>query len=316
VDGAGSAYVTGTTRSRDFPLHNSLQGASAGGADAFVVKLTPAGDALAYSTLLGGSRDDGRNAIAVDAAGAAYVVGVTWSRDFPLQRPLQATFGGRTDAFAAKLAPAGDTLVYASYLGDRHHERARGVAVDADGAAYVTGRAESRSFPFQVIIDKLRLTHYAVPVVKLTPDGSVLVHFTALRGDRPDRGNAIAVDSTGAAYVAGVALVRFQLLNAEDSGPIRSTTFAAFVAKLKPAGDELAYLTHLDGRDDETAMAVAVDAAGVAHVGGTTSSWDFPLAKPLQNRQRSVREGFVARIVGPAAEKPELAVAASTSAGP
>ena len=118
VDGAGSAYVTGYTNSTNFPTQSPYQATYQGYRDAFVTKLTPAGNALVYSTYLGGSGADAGSGIAVDGAGSAYVTGCTNSTNFPTQSAYQATLPRRNrDAFVTKLAPAGNALVYSTYLG-------------------------------------------------------------------------------------------------------------------------------------------------------------------------------------------------------
>jgi hypothetical protein len=153
VDAAGSAHVSGRTQSPDFPLSNPLQPAlAAEGYDAFVAKLSPAGTALSYSTYLGGHAFDASSDIAVDATGSAYVVGTTWSSDFPTIRAFQPTLGNVTgatlyDAFVSKLSPDGSTLVYSSYLGSSEKDVASAIAVDASGSAYVVGSTYSLYFP-------------------------------------------------------------------------------------------------------------------------------------------------------------------------
>ena len=119
VDSAGNAYVTGSTRSSDFPTQNPYQGTFAGGDDdAFIAKLSASGNALVYATYLGGSGSDKGQGISVDGSGNAYVTGTTDSSDFPAQNPYQGTFaGGDDDAFIAKLSASGNALVYATYLG-------------------------------------------------------------------------------------------------------------------------------------------------------------------------------------------------------
>ena len=154
VDASGNAYVTGFTRSTDFPTVSPIQAANAGGLDVFVTKLNAAGNALVYSTYLGGSGNefgqlgDVGAGIAVDASGNAYVTGVTDSLDFPTASPIQPTFGGGgDDVFAAKLNAAGNALVYSTYLGGSGRDSGFDMAVDASGNAYVTGNTASIDFP-------------------------------------------------------------------------------------------------------------------------------------------------------------------------
>jgi hypothetical protein len=104
VDHFGDAVVTGFSFSTDFPTLSPWQAALAGSLDVFVTKLNPAGAGLLYSTYLGGGGPDRANGIALDATGAAYVVGSTSSTNFPTASPFQASNHGFDDAFVAKLA--------------------------------------------------------------------------------------------------------------------------------------------------------------------------------------------------------------------
>lgn len=119
VDTAGNAYITGSTYSTDFPTVNPIQPAFGGGKkDAFLVKVDPTGGALVFSTCLGGSGDEGSNALALDASGNVYVAGYTTSSNFNTsKKPVQATLGGEQDAFVVKVSPTGSTLAFATYLG-------------------------------------------------------------------------------------------------------------------------------------------------------------------------------------------------------
>lgn len=105
VDSSGNGYITGRTRSTNFPTINPLQAVYGGGPDdAFVAKLNPSGSALVFSTYLGGSSRDCGRAIAVDSSGNTYVTGYAASTNFPTLNPLQPAFGGGfTDAFVAKI---------------------------------------------------------------------------------------------------------------------------------------------------------------------------------------------------------------------
>ena len=148
VDGAGNVYVTGETWSTDFPMVQAYQTKLGGTRDAFVTKLNASGSALVYSTYLGGGNVEVAYGIAVDDAGSAYVAGYTYSQDFPTQNPIQASLQGTQDAFVAKLAPTGSSLVYATYLGGTGGDGATGIAVDAARNAYLTGITSSVAFPW------------------------------------------------------------------------------------------------------------------------------------------------------------------------
>ena len=149
VDVDGNAYVTGGTNSSNFPTTaGAFQPILSGPADAFVAKLD-LGGAVVYSTCFGGTAGETGSGIAVDSAGNAYVVGRTNSSDFPTTpAAFQPTFGGGVgDVFVTKLNPSGSALVYSSYLGGSDFESGFGIAVDAAGSAYVTGRTSSSNFP-------------------------------------------------------------------------------------------------------------------------------------------------------------------------
>jgi hypothetical protein len=285
VDPSGAAYVTGSASSTNFPVVNALQAAhGGGGTDAFVSKLNATGSALVYSTYLGGSGGDSGYGIAVDASGAAYVTGSTGSSNFPTASALQGVLAGVGDAFVSKLNAAGSALVYSTYLGGSGDEGGSQIAVDALGAAYLTGTTTSTDFP---TANPLQATHgggwYDAFVSKLNAAGSALVYSTYLGGSGGERASGIAVDASGAAYVAGAT---------------RSTSYDdVFVSKLNAAGSALIYSTSLGGRYTDGGSAVAVDATGAAYVTGVTESDDFPTASALQTTHGGgVSDAFVIKL--------------------
>jgi uncharacterized repeat protein (TIGR01451 family) len=298
VDAYGDAYVTGFTNSTNFPTANPLQPAYGGGvSDAFVAKLNAAGSALVYATYLGGSVFDACHGIALDAAGNAYVTGITASTNFPTANALQPAYGGgRDNAFVAKLNAAGSALVYATYLGGSdgigdNGTTGTGLAVDTAGNAYVTGSTLG-SFPTTANAlqpsygeDKLKSNNGDAFVAKLNVAGSALVYATYLGGNGRDQGYGIALDAYGNAYVTGLTTST----NFPTAGPLQPTggddgfgTLDAFVAKLNAAGSALVYATYLGGKGADEGHAIALDGAGNAYVTGVTSSIDFPTADPLQ----------------------------------
>jgi len=237
---------------------------------------------LVYSTYLGGSAQGEGMGIAVDSSGAVYVTGYTVAADFPIANPLQAAIRGSTDAYVTKINPAGTALVYSTYLGGGSGEIGYAIAVDASGAAYVTGNTTSTDFPLMNPIQGVYGggTHDAF-ITKLNPAGSALVWSTYLGGNGYDFGKSIAVDTMGNAYVSGKAgSTDFPLMNPIQAA-LRGQT-DAFVTKINPAGSALVYSTYLGGSADELENVIAVDATGNAYVGGYTTSRDFPLMNPIQ----------------------------------
>jgi hypothetical protein len=239
---------------------------------------------LSYSTFLGGSDDDQLFRMAVDSSGNAYVVGRTWSPDFPLSNAYQSVNYGTPDVFVTKLNPTGTALTYSTYLGGTYYDAGYGIAVDAIGYAYLTGYTDSSDFPVTAGAYQTSLPAYSGSafVTKLSPTGSQVVYSTYLGGTTYDFGEAIAVDSSGQAYVMGYAY--------SDDFPTTTSGYDtscgtdglcdswndAFVTKLNAAGSSLMYSTFLGGNDEDDPNDLALDSPGNAYVTGQTWSSDFP----------------------------------------
>jgi hypothetical protein len=282
VDASGNAYVTGWTRSTDFPTTPGAFQITCRSCpfptDAFVSKLNAAGSALVYSTYLGGSSSDQSNGIAVDVSGNAYVTGYTESSDFPTTPgAFQTTYGGGGDAFVTKLNAAGSALVYSTYLGGRYYDQGPGIALDAAGNAYVTGNAGD-GFPttagaFQTTYGEGSDDAF---VSMLNASGSALAYSTYLGGSNIDSASAIAVDASGNVYVGGTT---YSTDFPTTPGAFQTTSggaYDAFISKLNATGSALLYSTYLGGSVDDFGSGIAIDASGNAHVTGSTLSSDFP----------------------------------------
>jgi hypothetical protein len=295
VDSLGNAYITGDTGSADFPTQNPIQGANGGFGDVFVTKINSAGNALVYSTYLGGSDADYGCGIAVDGAGNANVTGWTISTDFPTQNPIQGTHGGGGyDAFITKINSAGDALVYSTYLGGSGGDYGFGIAVDSSDNAYVTGRTTSTEFPTQNLIQGTFGGYEDAFVTKINSAGNALVYSTYLGGWGGDDGRAIAVDGAGNAYVTGMTDFGFPTHN-----PIQGTFGGkkdAFVTKINSAGNALVYSTYLGGSGYDMGYSIAVDGLGNAYVTGETGSTNFPILNPIQGTFEGYEDAFVTKI--------------------
>ncbi|MCL5962203.1 MAG: SBBP repeat-containing protein, partial [Chloroflexi bacterium] len=305
VDGSGSAYLVGETSSMGFPTTSAaFRKTYAGGSqDAFATKLSPSGSALTYSTFLGGNDHDYAKAVAVDTNGSAYVAGYTTSSDFPsTPNAYDPSFNGfgQADPFLVKLNSSGSQPVYATFLGGTASDAAYGVALDASGAAYLTGFTTSGDFPVTpgAFDQGFNAGGYDGFVVKLNPAGTTLIYGTYLGGNNLDGPFGIAVDRLGWAYVAGVT---FSSNFPTTPGAFDHTFNASglsegFVAKLQPSGSSLVYSTFIGGSSSDSLKGIAVDPAGAAFVVGTTSSSDFPTTPGAFDRVLNGDDAPMARL--------------------
>ncbi len=239
---------------------------------------------FAFSTHLGGSRSSSGQGIAVDSTGNIYVTGDTNAVDFPIAKPAQPRHGGSTDLFVTKLSADGSKILYSTYIGGSGDDVGYGIAVDSAGNAYITGDTSSTNFPVEKAFQKALGGMFDAFALKLSSDGSKLLYSTYIGGTQGDRGDAIAVDGSGNAYVTGYTYsTDFPLLN-----PIQKAftdgNVHCFVTKLDATGSTLYYSTYLGGGDDrpEQATGIAVDSEGNAYVTGYTNSARFPSVNPIQ----------------------------------
>jgi len=238
VDSKGNAYITGQTTSNAFPTTAGAYQTSFGGnQNAFVTKLKPSGAGLAYSTYLGGTGQDSGRAIAVDAAGNAYIVGSTSSTNFPVLNAPQPNFGGGpSNGFITKLNPLGSALVYSTYLGGSGTDIAGSIALDKGNRAYIAGETSSTNFP--TVNPLAGQSKYSgntdAFVTKLSPGGCAFAFSTYLGGISQDIGNGIAVTPAGNPVIVGETT--------SNNFPVTSNAFQP-----KNAGNADVFISSLTG---------------------------------------------------------------------
>ena len=303
IDSAGNAYVAGYTYSADFPvISGTVQPTFSGGisdtdhgmfpSDAFVAKLSPAGNQLLYSTYLGGSGNDYAHQIVIDNSGNAYLAGATTSANFPTHGAYQTDFGGGDsdpangiypyDAFVAKLNPTATALTFSTYLGGSGTDSATGLALDGSGNVYVTGNTngagESSTIPFPTTGSAFQSIYTGgsstIFVTKFDPNGASLLYSTFLGGGA-ELGGSIAVDSSGNAFVTGAADGNIPIIPGAAQPHYGGGPFDAFVTKLNPSGSVLLYSTFVGSNGDDRGSSIALDAAGDAYISGFTNSGPF-----------------------------------------
>ncbi len=289
VDGAGNAYVVGTTFSEDdvdtpdvnegFPVLNGFQ--TAGGdavPDAFVSKFDPTG-VLLYSSYLGSSGDEEARRAAVDPGGNMYVVGTSISAmgdpRFPIKNAFQSERKGYgVDGFATKVDPSqeGDaSLVYSTFLSGYNTDEADDISVDPVGNAYITGFTRSVDFPMASARYPTIKGNQDAFVVKLEPSGSA-VFSTYLGGEKDDYGSRVVADANGDAYLMGFGSTGFPTTPGafnEEGYPVHGG--GAFIAKMNKLGTDFHYSTHLHPLG---AAHLVVDDEGRAIIYGSVGKYD------------------------------------------
>ena len=343
VDDDGAAYVTGSTDSLDFPVVAPPQVSRGGGFDAFVARISPAGDALEYATYLGGSGDDVATAIAVTSGRSAVVVGRTGSPDFPTVAALQPSMDLGGDAFVTKLDPDGGSLTFSTFLGGPERDEARAVALDAQRDIYLAGDIAGAGFAkidrSGAVVRYLAnppLAGASVNAIGVDASGQIVIG-----GSRPAcDGNAldgfvaryaptggllaltdlarcsggtttvaaIAPEVTGGAYVAGTTSTR--ALEACPTEPHHGgLSEDAFVAHVASDGTLTSFATNVGGQLDDRAHGVATGPTGSVWLVGETVSADFPTAAALQPElanDAGRSDAFVARLLPTASSGPPV----------
>jgi len=254
---------------------------------------------LAYSTYMGGAGNDIGRGIAVDREGNVFITGETGSADFPTDNAPGQNLLGTTDAFVAKIAPGGGTLLFATYLGGSSGDSAHDVALDEGNNIYLTGNTSSTDFPTNnAPQDDLRGSTDAY-MVKINPSGSALLYGTYLGGGSYDYGDSIAIDPSGSIYLIGETRSSDFPTSSALYGSLAGTFDSdkdLFIVKLPATVAPMLWSTYLGGSAADEATSLAVDDVGNVYVTGRTYSSDFPTAYPHQPDPGGATDAFVAQV--------------------
>jgi hypothetical protein len=292
VDSSNRVVVAGWTCSGSFPGENGP--ANPGCVSAFVTKLDFTGSNMIFTAFVPGSVFFDNVPLALDAADNIYIAGSTNGNTFgddtfkPTPGAFQGTFGGKTDAWVAKLNSSGTNLIYATFLGGSDDERTGGIAVDSAGNAYVTGTTTSKNFPVTsgVFQHDCKLksdgTCASAFVTKLNALGTRVLYSSYLGGHGTQSGEGIALNPSGNAFVVGQTDAKDFPTTAGSAQPVPAGAQDAFVAQFSSSGSHLNYSTFLGGTGADGGNAIALDSFGNAFVTGRTESANFPIKNAFQ----------------------------------
>jgi uncharacterized protein (TIGR03437 family) len=298
----------------------------------FVVKWSPDGSQLLYSTFIGGSFSDGISGIAIDAQGEAIIAGGTASSDFPVTEIIsKASPTGADSGFVAKLSADGSKVIYSSIIGASQGVNINAVAIDASGAPYITGATPSPDFPTTANAPQPKLPTAMCQrpsgdpfepngnlgtnafVSKLSANASSLVYSTFLTGACGSVGQGIAVDSAGEAVAVGITsspdfpvtpnAYQTTFPGGDAAGVTDNPVNFGFVSKLSAAGDKLIDSSFIGGGFFTTANALALDSSGDPYITGST--WGITPGATPGAYQTKVNTGCPPVIsIGPGEEYP------------
>jgi Beta-propeller repeat len=301
IDGARNPYVTGWTSSSNFPTVGPFQARLAGTRDAFVTKLSTAGNAIVYSTYLGGNSVDTGNAISVDSSGSAVVIGDTLSTNLPASiGAFQSRNDGGQDVFVAKLSATGKTLAFLTYLGGTATDHGSTVRLDGSNNVYAGGYTWSTNFPTVSPYQSATGGGEDGFISKLSADGRVLLFSTYLGGaggsaGLPESVNGLFVDLFGNVVVAGTtSSANFPVTSAAFQPTFGGAT-DGFISKFTPQG-LLMYSTFMGGALNDGINGIALDYHGDAYVTGFTASQDFPVSQPVQSSGKGLSTAFMVKL--------------------
>lgn len=300
ADGTGAAYISGDTRSSDFPTRHALDKTLSGDSDAFLAKLPPAGGELVFSTYLGGTDADYLFDIVLDRLGFIYLTGGTSSPDFPRKNAFRSKLRGRMDAFLTKLTPDGQAIVYSTLFGGKDFDGGRGIALGRNGTVFLTGYTESPDFPLKNAYDRVLDGGCDAFLAAFAPSGKALVFSTYFGGNDTDDGENIAVSPNGDIVISGPTFST-DLPTPEAYDGSANGKEDAFLAGFSPAGDRLLYATYFGGYQYEylESGGMALGNDGAVFIAGWVKSRNLPTKSAFDKTLSGPDDGYLAKFRPP-----------------
>ena len=295
LDRNGDLVVCGATRSSNFPTLKAYDSTLNGGSDGFIARLDGAAGTLAYSTYIGGSKDDDASAITPNADGTLVVSGGSQSSNFPVKNAYDPTANGERDVVLLKLSKDGKSLVFSTYFGGTGDDWIEAHDVDAKGYIYVAGSTYSSSLPVKNAFQPVYRGNGDVFLAKFAPSGGSLVYSTFFGGPALDDVGGIRVNAKGSAVLTGgTSSDIFPLKNALDT--TRNGVEDIFVSQFAPSGKSLVFSTYLGGSGSDWGDKAEIDGSGNIWITGDTSSKNFPVQDAYNKGLSGDYDVIVARL--------------------
>lgn len=295
--------IVGDTTSANLPTTAGVVQRTLGGTqDAFVAKLTPAGNAITMLTYFGGTANEHGAAVSIDATDQIAIVGSTFSANFPVRNAFQSRSGGGQDAFAAVLVANGTSIVFSTYLGGSAGssgapEQANCVNFSSTGRLMIAGTTASANFPVTTDAAQVAFAGGATDgfITNLNANGTMR-RSTYLGGSGDDGINAMMLDPYGSGPVVGGYTTSTDF---PTKNPVQSANAGGmdgFV--VRSALSSTTHATYIGGSGNDSVNAIAVDSMFNFTVAGSTASTNLPVAGYMPGFQGATLGAFITKITG------------------
>ena len=300
LDNSNNIYITGLTKSIDYPNVNAFNSTIGGNRDVFVSKLSADGSTLLYSTFIGGYEFDTGNSIVLDSSGNLYITGATKSSNFPTLNAYDSSHGGFSDAFLVKLSANG-SLIYSTFIGGSAFDSGDSLVLDSSNNIYITGNTNSIDFPIVNAYDSSHNGGSDAFIVKISTNDSSLLYSTYIGGDRDEtlefmvKHMDITLDNMNNIYITGTTGSNdFPTVNAYNSS--LNGGLDIFFVVLSANGSTLLYSTYIGGRLDDFSNSFVLDSSGNIYITGTTNSENFPAMNAYDSILDGRWDAFVVKL--------------------
>ncbi|KAA3624267.1 MAG: hypothetical protein DWQ02_23285, partial [Bacteroidetes bacterium] len=302
LDGTGNVFVTGSTESTNYPANGGFDNTFNGGfEDVFVSKLNNGLSSLLASTYIGGSTDEGADAITTDDAGNVFISGFTYSADFPFAgMPYDSTHNGSGDIFIAKFNNNLSSLSSATFIGGSNFEESHAITLDSAQNVFISGYTGSMEFPSTpgVYDETFNGNHDAI-ITKLDNDLSTIIASTFIGGADDDDCYGLVIEGAENVFITGISFSTDYPVTENAFDQTHNGDRDIFVSRFSFDLTALLESTYIGGGDNDWALDLAIDDAGSVFVGGGTYSYDFPIeGSPYDDSFNGGEDVIIAKIVG------------------
>ncbi|HMO81190.1 MAG TPA: SBBP repeat-containing protein [Pyrinomonadaceae bacterium] len=308
ADKKGNAYVTGFTRSSNFPKTTNpvtTSPPSTTDTQLFISKFDATGGHI-FSTYWGGSANDESADIVIDSAENIYIAGHTESSDYPTTSGAfqETPSSSWTQGFITKLNSSGTDFVYSTYLGGSSGANVKAIDIDGSESLFITGFTMSEDFPttsgaFQTTLQG----HFSSFVTKLNTSGSALIYSTYLGGETSPKellgsiGMSISVNNDGNAFITGFADTLDFPSPTGFPPHTNNGQSDVFAAQLNSNGTALVYSKLIGGSGTDEAYDGKLDSEGNFYITGVTNSTNFPTTSgAFQTTNGGQYDAFIVKI--------------------